>query len=157
MRRPGSGQRDRVLAAIEIPALGIWAGALAAFAFVFAPQAFRLVAPLDVGRFATLIAQNVFALTLWGYVLGGVALIAAIARSVPASDRRWDLARAALIIVALALATYQERGIMPAMAAVTDVHGEYYHALHAASTRVYGAVALCVLIALVLAAARRDD
>lgn len=157
MRSSPSGQRDRVLAAIEIPALGVWLGALAAFAFAVAPLAFRIVAPLDPGRFAALIAQTIGTLTLWGYVLGGIALVVTVLRSIPASDRRWDLARAALVVVALALATYQQRAIVPAMAAVADVTSAEYRALHARSTRVYGGVALAVLAALVLAAARRDD
>ncbi|HEY0393216.1 MAG TPA: DUF4149 domain-containing protein [Candidatus Elarobacter sp.] len=157
MRSFPTGGRDRVLAAVEIPALGVWLGALAAFAFAFAPLAFRIVAPLDVGRFAALIAQTIGTLTLWGYVLGGIALVVTVLRSVPAGDRRWDLARAALIVVALALATYQQRAIVPAMATVADVRSAEYRELHARSTTVYGGVALAVLAALVLAAARRDD
>ncbi len=74
MRRDASGPRDRVLAAIEITALGIWLGALLGFAFVAAPLAFRLIAPLDVGRFAALTAGQLAVLTKWGYTLGGIAL-----------------------------------------------------------------------------------
>jgi hypothetical protein len=157
MRSPPSGRLDRVLAAVEIPALGVWLGALAAFAFAVAPLAFRIVAPLDVGRFAALIAQIIGTLTIWGYVLGGIALVVTVLRSVSAGDRRWDFARGALIVVALALATYQQRAIVPAMAAVVDVRSDEYRALHGQSTRIYGGVALAVLAALVLAAARRDD
>jgi len=78
MRNTPSGLRDRVLAAIEIPVLGIWLGALVGFAFVSAPLAFRIVAPLDVARFAALTAQTIATLTVWGYVLGGIAIVAAI-------------------------------------------------------------------------------
>ena len=63
MRELPSGRRDRVLAAIEIPALGVWLGALAGFAFVSAPLAFKIVAPLDIGRFAALTAESIAALT----------------------------------------------------------------------------------------------
>jgi len=157
MRKPPSGLRDRVLAAIEIPALGIWLGALAGFAFVSAPLAFRIVAPLDVTRFAALTAQTVGALTVWGYVLGTVAIVAGLLRAVTAGDRTWDFGRAALIAVALGLATLEQRAIVPQMQTATDVHSAAYHALHQRSTQVYGGVVLLVFVALVLAAARRDD
>ncbi len=157
MRRPPSGLRDRVLAAIEIPALGVWLGALAGFAFVSAPLAFRIVAPLDVGRFAALTAQSLGVLTAWGYVLGGIAIVVALLRSVTAGDRTWDFGRALLVVVALALVTYQQRAIVPQMAAATDVHSAAYHALHTGSTIVYGGVVVLALVALVLAASRRDD
>ncbi len=157
MRSHPSGRRDRVLAAIELPALGVWLGALAGFAFVSAPLAFRIVAPLDVARFAALTARTIGDLTVWGYVLGGVAIVAGLLRAVTAGDRTWDFVRVALVAVALGLATYQERAIVPAMETTTDVHGDAYHALHARSTQVYGAVVLMVFAALVLGAARRDD
>jgi hypothetical protein len=157
MRNTRSGLRDRVLAAIEIPALGVWLGALAGFAFVSAPLAFRIVAPLDVARFAALTAQSLAALTLWGYVLGAVAIAAALVRAFAAADRTWDLARAALAVVALALATYEQRAIVPAMTATADVRSPEYQALHRRSTQVYGGVVLLVLASLVLAAGRREE
>lgn len=157
MRYPPSGRRDRVLAAIEIPALGIWAGALVGFAFVSAPLAFRTVAPLDVARFAALTAQTLAQLTIWGYVLGGIAIVVALLRSAYAGDRTWDFGRAALLVLALLLASYQQRAIVPAMGAIADVHGPEYAALHGRSTLVYGIVLLLALTALVLAAVRKDD
>ncbi|HEX3468525.1 MAG TPA: DUF4149 domain-containing protein [Candidatus Elarobacter sp.] len=157
MRTSPSGRRDRVLAAIEVPALGIWCGALLGFAFVSAPLAFNLVAPIDVARFAALTAASVGALTLWGYVLGAIAVVVALVRSAGAADRTWDFARAALVLIALGLATYEQRGIVPAMAATPDVFSPAYRALHARSSAVYGGVTLLAAIALVLAAARRDE
>jgi hypothetical protein len=157
MRKPPSGWRDRVLAAIEVPALGIWLGALAGFAFVSAPLAFRIVAPLGVAHFAALTAQSIGVLTVWGYVLGAIAIVAAVLRAAGAGDRRADVVRVTLVVVALGLATYQQRAIVPAMAATADVRGEQYQALHRRSTGVYGGVVLLVLAALVLAAARRDE
>src|ERR1700681_139605 len=156
MRKPPSGQRDRVLAAIEIPALGVWLGALVGFAFVSAPLAFRIVAPLDVGRFAALTAQTLGALTIWGYVLGGIAILVVVLRSASAGDRTWDFGRAVLLALALGLSFYQQRAIVPAMIAAPDVHGDEYRALHQRSTQVYGAVVVFVFAALVLAAVRRD-
>jgi hypothetical protein len=157
MRTNPSGRRDRVLAAIELPALGVWLGALAGFAFISAPLAFRIVAPLDAGRFAALTAHTIGDLTSWGYVLGGVAIVAGLLRAVTAGDRTWDFARAGLVALALCLATYEQKAIVPQMQATTDVHGDAYHALHARSTLVYGGVVLLVLAALILGAARRDE
>ena len=157
MRTNPSGQRDRVLAAIELPALGVWLGALAGFAFVSAPLAFRIVAPLDEARFAALTAHTIADLTIWGYVLGGVAIVTGLVRAAAAGDRTWDFARAALVALALGLATYEQRAIVPQMEATTDVHGDAYHALHERSTIVYGGVVLLVLAALILGAARRDE
>jgi len=50
MRNSPSGRRDRALAAIELPALGVWLGALVGFAFVSAPVAVHVVAPPDPGQ-----------------------------------------------------------------------------------------------------------
>jgi hypothetical protein len=157
MRDLPSGRRDRVLAAIEIPALGIWLGALLGFAFVSAPAAFHVVVPLGAAPFAVLIAASILVLTAWGYVLGGIAIVVALLRSVSAGDRTWDIVRAALIAIALLLATYEQRAIVPEMTSTVDVHSPEYHALHARSTEVYGGVALLVLAALILAAARRPE
>jgi len=157
MRTNPSGQRDRVLAAIELPALGVWLGALAGFAFVSAPLAFRIVAPLDAGRFAALTAQTIGNLTVWGYVLGAIAIVAGLVRAAAAGDRTWDFARIALVALALGLATFEQRAIVPQMQATTDVHSDAYHALHTRSTVVYGAVVLLVLAAMILGAARRDE
>ena len=156
MRSDASGRRDRVLAAIEIPALGIWLGALVGFAFISAPLAFRLVAPLDVARFAGLIAGTVADLTVWGYVLGGIAILVALVRASFAGDRVWDAARIVLVAIALVLTFYHQHAVVPAMLAVPDFTSPAYHALHARSTQIYGAALLCVLAALVLAASRRD-
>jgi hypothetical protein len=157
MRRQASVRRDRVLAAIEIPALGIWLGALLGFAFVSAPLAFRLIAPLDLARFAALTAASVGQLTIWGYVLGGIALLAAVARAVDAADRRWDLARIVLLAVALGLIAWERQSVVPAMQATTDLRSPQYRALHMRSSEIYGGAALCALIALVLAAARAPE
>ena len=150
-----SGLPDRVLAAIEILSLGTWVGALAGFAFVTAPLAFALLAPLSEARFATLTIASLSALTIWGYVFGGMALGVALVRSIDAASRRWDLIRAAIIAVALALATYEQRDIVPQMKA-TPIASAHYRALHQRSTRYYGGAMLAAAVALALAAGRRD-
>jgi len=147
---------DRILAAIEIPALGLWLGALCGFAFIFAPIAFKIVAPLDVGRFAALTSAILAALAVMGYACGGVAIVMALWRSREAGDRIFDFVRALLIAAALGLVWFQSQTIVPAMAAVSDVTSPQYHALHSRSTLVYGSVVLLGLIAFVMAAARRE-
>lgn len=157
MRNDPSGRRDRVLAAVEIPALGIWTGALLGFAFVSAPAAFRLFAPVDIARFAALTAQTISVLTVWGYVLGGLAIVCAILRAAMAGDRTADFVRILLVVLALGLATYELRAVVPAMVATPDVRSAAYQALHQRSSEVYGGVVLLALVTLVLAAIRRDD
>ncbi len=147
---------DRILAAIEIPALGLWLGALCGFAFIFAPIAFRIVAPLDVGRFAALTSAILTSLSVLGYVCGGIAIVMALWRSRDAGDRIFDFTRALLIAAALALVWFESRAIVPAMAAVSDLGSAQYHALHSRSSIVYGGVVILGLIAIVMAAARRE-
>jgi hypothetical protein len=147
---------DRILAAIEIPALGLWLGALCGFAFIFAPIAFRIVAPVDVERFAALTSEILAALAVLGYVCGGLAILMALWRSREAGDRIFDFVRALLIVLALALVWYQSRAIVPAMGAIRDLASPQYHALHNRSTVVYGGVVLLGLAAIVMAAARRE-
>lgn len=137
----------RIAAVAEIVALGVWLGALAAFAFAFAPVAFHLIAPLDVTRFAQLIAVTLALLSKWGYVLGAIALAAAALRRA--------FLRAALAAAAVALTFYHQHAIVQAMIRTPNVTGPAYHALHARSTQTYGAALLCVGAALVIAAYRR--
>lgn len=145
---------DRVLAAIEIPALGLWLGALCGFAFIFAPAAFAGIP--DVTQFATLIAANLRALAVLGAVCGGIAIVAALARSLDAADRTSDIARAGLVVLALALVAYETLAIVPAMAAIAGLHSPEYAALHQRSTQVYGGAVLLTLAALVTSAVRGD-
>jgi hypothetical protein len=103
-----------------------------------------------------LIAANLRALALLGAICGGIAILAALARSIDAADRTSDLARAALVLVALLLVAYETFAIVPAMAAISDLHSPDYAALHARSTQVYGGVVLLTLAALITSAVRGD-
>ncbi len=154
-RRTDRTRLDRVLAAVEIPALGLWLGALCGFAFIFAPAAFRVVT--DLTQFAALTAANLRTLAIAGYVCGAGAVVLALARSREASDRTNDLVRALLVLIALGAITYEMAAIVPAMAAIPDVHSDAYHALHSRSTAVYGSAVVCVAAALVLAAVRTES
>ena len=92
-RRAYRTRLDRILAAVEIPAIGLWLGALCGFAFIFAPNAFRLVP--DVTQFADLTAANLRVLGNVGAVCGGLAIVIALVRSLDAADRTNDIVRAA--------------------------------------------------------------
>jgi hypothetical protein len=143
---------DRILAAIEIPALGIWTGAQIGFAFLFAPIAFKAIG--DPVRFGSVVAPVFAALGPFGYVCGGIALVVAIARATRADDRTADIFRALAIVIALGLLVYHQTTIVAAMAAIPDVSSAAYHALHDRSRLVYGGVLLLCLGALIAAAAR---
>jgi hypothetical protein len=153
-RRAYRTRLDRILAAVEIPAIGLWLGALCGFAFIFAPAAFRLVP--DVTQFANLTATNLRILADVGAVCGAVAIVVALVRSLDASDRTNDIFRAGLILVALLLVAYETFAIVPAMAAITDVHSPDFAELHQRSSQVYGGVVVLALAALIMAAVRGD-
>lgn len=153
-RRGDRAGWDRVLAAIEIPVLGLWLGALCGFAFIFAPAAFHLVP--DITQFAALTGANLDALARLGAVCGGLGIAIAVLRARTAGDRTNDIVRAALIVLALGLVAYETFAIVPAMAALPDLRGDAYRALHGRSTLVYGGVVLLDLAALVMAAIRGD-
>jgi hypothetical protein len=153
-RRAYRTRLDRVLAAIEIPALGLWLGALCGFAFIFAPAAFTIVS--DLTQFANLTATNLRVLSNVGFVCGGLGIVIAIVRSRDAADRTNDIVRAALLVIALALVGYETLSVIPALVAITDVHSADFAELHQRSTQVYGGVVVLVLASLVMAAARVD-
>jgi hypothetical protein len=153
-RRAYRTRLDRSLAAVEIPAIGLWLGALCGFAFIFAPNAFRLVP--DVTQFAALTAANLRVLGDVGAICGGLAIVIALVRSIDAADRTGDILRAALILVALAGVAYETFAIVPAMTAITDVHSPEFAELHARSSQIYGGVVVFALAALIMAAVRGD-
>jgi hypothetical protein len=154
-RRTDRTPLDRILAAIEIPALGLWLGAACGFAFIFAPAAFHLIS--DLSQFAALTSTNLRTLALAGYVCGGLAIVMALLRSRAASDRTNDLVRAFLVLLALGCVTYEMVAIVPAMAAIPDLRSPAYHALHGRSSAVFGSAVLLAAAALVLAAVRTDS
>jgi hypothetical protein len=146
--------KQRIATAIEVLALGLWIGALAGFAFVFAPTAFTILP--DLNTFAALIGATLRALTRLGYGLGAVALLAALARGARL--------RALLLGAMLALSAYDAHVVMPAMEATlhtftapiaqtpkTDPRRVAYDAEHRWSSRVYGTVLLLGLISLLAA------
>lgn len=153
---------DRIVTAIETTALGLWAGSMAGFAFIFAPIAIRWVPRMDT--FAALIAATIRGIGGFGSVCGGIAIVAALAR-LGGAGRRLAIARVLLVAVALGASAYESGTIIPNMEATaaqiagpidsvpkTDPRRAAYDAQHRASSRVYGAAFLCVVAALALAA-----
>jgi hypothetical protein len=153
-RRAYRTRLDRILAAVEIPALGLWLGALCGFAFIFAPNAFRLVP--DLAQFASLTAANLRVLGGVGAVCGTIAIVVALVRSIDAADRTADVIRAGLILIALGGVAYETFAIVPAITAIADVHSPEFAELHARSSQVYGGVVVLALAALIMAAVRGD-
>jgi hypothetical protein len=154
---------ERCLTALEVAVLGLWAGAMAGFAFVFAPVAIKIVPRMDT--FAALIASVIRALGPFGVACGSLAIVAATIRATAASGRKLALARIVLVIVGLGASAYETRAVIPRMEATgatiagpidsvpkSDPRRVAYDREHTTSTRVYGTAFLCVLGALGLAA-----
>lgn len=153
-RRAYRSRLDRVLAAVEIPALGLWLGAMCGFAFITAPAAARTIP--DAGQFAALTTSTLAVLADVGYVCGGLAIAAALLRSREAADRTNDILRAGLLVVALCLVAYESLAIVPELTTISDLHGDAFRSLHDRSTFVYGGVVFFGIVALVMAAVRTD-
>ncbi len=156
----------RTFTVLEALFLALWVGALAAFALLFAPIAFRIVPDMDV--FATLIAQVLWALTILGFVCGVLAIVAAAIRARDDAMRPLALLRIVLLVLMLAASAFGALAIVPAMQSTaktvngpinsipeTDPRRMEYDAQHRESTVVYGFVLLLGLGAVALAAVGR--
>ncbi len=162
---PGAKKRpmgERLLTALETAMLGSWAGAMAGFAFVFAPIAIRIVPGLNI--FAALVAAVIRGLGTLGAVCGGIAIAAALARAIGRDARPLAFVRIILVAISLGASAYETSAIIPRMeSAASHIPGPLdsvpkddprraaYDAQHATSSRVYGIALLCVLAALALA------
>ena len=154
---------ERIVTGIEATVLGLWAGAMAGFAFLFAPIAFREVTQMN--SFATLIANTIRGVGSFGNACGGIAVLAALVRSTAPEARKLAFVRIGLVGVAFAASAYETTTIIPRMEATaaqipgaidsvpkSDPRRAAYDEQHAASSRVYGSAFLCVLAALALVA-----
>ena len=159
---------ERFLTALETAVLGLWAGAMAGFAFVFAPIAIRIVPRVDT--FAALIAAVIRGTSSFGAVCGAIAIAAALLRALAPASRALAVARIVLVAVGLGASSYETTTIIPRMEATAreipgpidtvpkdDPRRVAYDAEHKNSSRVYGLAFLCVLGALVLAPFGRVD
>ncbi|MBC5799832.1 MAG: DUF4149 domain-containing protein [Candidatus Eremiobacteraeota bacterium] len=153
---------ERFVTALETAVLGLWTGAMAGFAFVFAPIAIRIVPQLNT--FAALVAAVIRGLSSLGAVCGGIAIAAALVRALEGEARLVALARIVLVTVALGASAYETRAVIPRMESIAsgipgpidsvpkdDPRRAAYDAQHAISSRVYGIAFVCVLAALAVA------
>ena len=153
---------DRFLTALETAVLALWVGAMAGFAFVFAPIAIRIVP--EMGTFAALVGAFIRGLSSFGNVCGAVAIAASLARAIVPEARALASARIALVAVGIAASGYETAVIIPRMEATAaqipgaidsvpkdDPRRAAYDEQHHRSTRVYGIAFLCVLAAVGLA------
>ncbi len=162
MREERGAMIERLLTALEAAVLALWAGAMAGFAFVFAPIAIRIVPQMDT--FAALIAAVIRGVGSFGTFCGALAVLAAAGRAIVPEARPLACGRVALVAVGLAASAYESTAIIPRMEATAaqisgpidsvpkdDPRRAAYDAQHAASSRVYGLAFLCVLGAVGLA------
>lgn len=138
-----------MLGIVRIVTLGLWVGALAGFAFFFAPIAFAHVGPTP--SFAATIAACVVTLARLGWFLGAIALAAAFAdRRVP---RAALLALSIGVVLAIGCSIVEVLAVVPQMEA-TPLATPAYEALHRESSLVYGCGFLAALAAFVAASWR---
>ena len=130
--------------------LGLWVGALAGFAFFFAPPTFAAMGPTP--HFAALIASIIERLTDFGYACAIVAFIGVLA-ALRGGARRSLLAVAAIVILMVGLSWFETAEIVPQMK-VTAVATPAYAGLHHRSSTVYGSILVLGLLALGISAAR---
>ncbi len=158
---------ERVCSVVETTVLGVWAGAMAGFAFLFAPAAFRIVTNTDT--FATLIAKSIGNVGTFGVGCGAAAIACALMRATRRTARTAAFVRIVLVSSALAAGAYETGSVIPRMQATaaqipgpldsvpkTDPRRTAYDAQHRTSSRVYGVALLCVLAAAAFSSFRRD-
>lgn len=154
--------RARIFAAIESLALALWIGALAGFAFVFAPIAFHTVR--NTGEFATLIGTVLRTLGWMGAACAAAALVSIVLGRRGSVQNR--AVRGVLVALMAALSLYVTLSVIPQMEATAKLFGApfgaiaksdsrrvRYDRLHASSSRLYGAVLVMGAAAIILAAA----
>jgi hypothetical protein len=130
---------------IRILLLGLWVGAMAGFAFVFAPVFFAHVGPTPA--FAASVAACVGAIVHVGDWIA--VLAAAITVFAKLESRRAGIAIVACLAIATLCGIVELGNIVPQMEH-TPLNTPAYDALHRRSSGVYGAAFLAALAALAL-------
>jgi len=138
-----------MLNVIRIVALGLWVGALAGFAFFFAPVAFAHVGPTQA--FADTIATCVLALARFGWMLGAIAVAAALLDG--AAPRRAATLTSLAVVLAIGFSVVEVVAIVPHMQS-TPLGTPAYVALHRQSGLVFGLGLLCALAGLAISSWR---
>lgn len=137
-----------ILSVVRIVLLGLWVGAMAGFAFLFAPTAFAHIGPTPA--FASTIAASVRAIALAGYVLGGFAIAITLLLREPG---RHKLFLVLSVVVAFLCTIIETQAIVPKMD-TTPLLSAAYESLHRMSSGVYSAVLVFALLAFVLSSRR---
>jgi hypothetical protein len=137
---------------LRIIVLALWVGAMAAFAFIFAPIAFHNVGPTPA--FAATIASCVRNIVAFGDVCAAIAAFITAGFFWRRTVRLADAIVMLCMAIAIGCGTYEVAAIVPRMQA-TALLTPAYEALHKESSAVYGAAFLSVVAALVLAASTR--
>lgn len=143
---------SNVLYVVRIVLLGLWVGAMAGFAFLFAPIAFAHVGPTPA--FAATIAASVRAITATGVVAG--ILAALITMLLRFDSPRRKITIVLCIAVAIAFGAVETWVIVPKMES-TPLQTAAYDALHRQSSAVYSGVLLFALAALVMSSTSRQS
>jgi Domain of unknown function (DUF4149) len=144
---------ERAFAVVEAVALGLWVGALAGFAFVFAPASLMQLG--DATQFGSLVGAVLARLNLLGYLCGAVALLSVFVRSREDESLGRGSARRALLLVAmLVLVVIEAQVVFPAVHAA---QGPMRERLHDLSTLIYGLVMLLGVVALALSVLARPE
>ena len=148
---------ERVFAVIEAAALALWIGALAGFAFVFAPLAFSTIGG-NVEAFGTLVGLVLGRLNLLGYVCGALALLAVFVRNREDSSLgRGSALRALILVVMLLIVVVEAEFVIPAVHDAGLAHSGSYDRLHALSSTLYGFVIILGLVALGMSVLARPE
>ena len=132
-------------------ALGSWVGALAGFAFFYAPRTFAVMGPTP--QFAALIAGIIENLTDFGYAC---AVVAAVALLVLMRARVRLALATLLVVIVMTVLGWVEMSAVVAPMRVTAVRTPAFAGLHRRSSIVYGSVLVLGVVALALAALQRD-
>ena len=154
---------ERIAIVIQSLALALWTGAMAGFAFIFAPIAFRTIG--NMTTFGAVTSGVLGSLSTFGSVCGTIAIVASLGRSWAAENARIRVFGNLLIVVAFGATAYEQQIVLPRMEATAaripgaidsvpkeDPARVAYDAQHSASTRVYGLAFLCVAAATALVA-----
>jgi len=134
---------------IRIIVLGLWVGAMAGFAFVFAPIAFAHIGatPAFAATIATCV-QTIVRTGNWAAVA-----VAAITVFAGLESRRAAAVIVGLLALAIACGAYETSVLLPQMQQ-TPLLTPAYEALHRESSSVYGVALLAALIALLVSSRR---
>lgn len=148
---------ERAFAVIEAAALALWIGALAGFAFVFAPLAFTAIGG-DVDRFGALVGVVLGRLNLMGYACGALALLAVFVRNREDSSLgRGSAVRALVLVLMLLLVVVEAQFVIPAVHDAAQAHSGSYERLHALSSTLYGIVIILGFAALAMSVLARPE